>query len=415
MTTLTHGRQIEVGDDVKRKNVNNKLILTLQLITGCFILMLTACNQQTIVAEIPSPTVIPSTNTPPATATSTASPTTTPIPTATDTPTFTPTPAPVLRQLTTGGCCTQPFFSSDNEHVFFIDKPAPDALTGIYGVSVDNPHEPVLVNEIIGFWNHDQTIVATIEQGDFMRFTRFVDGIAGATNEADNESWLIDTNANWPHFSPDGKQISWNARDETGPYDQRQADVWIAELDGSNPRLVFSTYGGGFISWFPDGKRLLLDGKDRPSDKQRTLFVYDIEAGQRIDLFSENRLREIKLSPGGSWVLFYATFSDDPARSGLWLLSTEGKIQRQLDVSGFGAYRWRDDNRLFYIPMREPGEVSMRLLEVDVTTNEVIPLTDPATVSFSIASGDWDVSPDGQKVVFVNSADFNIWLLDVGK
>ena len=50
-------------------------------------------------------------------------PTATPAPTATATPTATPTPTalPQAIQLTTGGCCTQPFWSPDSQEVRFID------------------------------------------------------------------------------------------------------------------------------------------------------------------------------------------------------------------------------------------------------------------------------------------------------
>ena len=116
-----------------------------------------------------------------------------------------------------------------------------------------------------------------------------------------------------------------------------------------------------------------------------------------------------------SWVLFYALYSDDLERDGLWLVSTDGETQRQLDVPGMVAYQWRDDNHLIYIPMRASGETSMKLMQINVATNETIPLTDPAEVSFSIANGDWELSSDGRFVVFVNSADFNLWLLELGE
>jgi Tol biopolymer transport system component len=43
------------------------------------------------------------------------------------------------------------------------------------------------------------------------------------------------------------------------------------------------------------------------------------------------------------------------------------------------------------------------------------PLTDPTVTSLKIANNDWAVSPDGRYVVFVNAADHNLWLLDLGR
>ncbi|MDM8529490.1 hypothetical protein QUF58_14955, partial [Anaerolineales bacterium HSG24] len=150
------------------------------------------------------------------------------------------------------------------------------------------------------------------------------------------------------------------------------------------------------------------------AETQAALSLYQITTDELTRLFTENRLQDIKLSNGGSWVVFYATYSDNPERDGLWLVSTDGETQRQLDVPGLVAYQWRDDNRLVYIPMREPDETSMKLMQIDVATNETIPLTNPAEVPFSIANGDWELSSDGRMVVFVNSADFNVWLLELG-
>jgi hypothetical protein len=59
----------------------------------------------------------------------------TPIP---DTPAPSPTPGPVLRQMTTGGCCTQPFWSPDGTAIWFIDKP-PDLPSGVWAVDPAAP------------------------------------------------------------------------------------------------------------------------------------------------------------------------------------------------------------------------------------------------------------------------------------
>jgi len=331
-------------------------------------------------------------------------------PTPTDTatplpsPTLTPTPQAELRQLTTGGCCAQPFFSADSHQVLFIDKPNEDAPTGIYGVEVAQPQpNPTLVSEMIGFYNHDRSLVATIEGADLLRLTRVATG----------ENWTMNTKGNWPKFSPDGKLVLWTARDEEGPYDQRAGDVWVANLDGSQARQLFTTYGGGFGDWLADSQRFLLVSKPKPNVIEVTLSVYDITKNSQIDLFTERQLRQVKLSTGGSWVVFYAMFAEDATRSGLWLLSTDGQSQRQLAVPHFGAYQWQDDDTLLYLPMRAAGETSMQLWAIDAATARLTPLTDPQQLPFVVANGDWKVSPDGRHVAFVNSADNNIWLIDL--
>jgi hypothetical protein len=51
-------------------------------------------------------------------------------------------------------------------------------------------------------------------------------------------------------------------------------------------------------------------------------------------------------------------------------------------------------------------------VEIDAATGKVRALTDPAVTSFRAAGGDWPVSPDGQRIVFVSAADHNLWVLE---
>ncbi len=334
----------------------------------------------------------------------TSIPTSTLIPSPTPSPTHSPspTPAPSLRQLTEGGCCVQPDFSPDGQQVLFIDKPGQDKPVGIYGLELADPQPaPTLIYETIGFRSPDWRVVATMDGN----LARFVDETTG-------QSWAVDTGGNWPRYSPDGSQLLWVASDREGPYDRRQNDIWLANLNGSNPQLLLSVYGGGLAGWFPDGQRLLLVGRDLPSQELVTLFVYNLETGQRTDLFNHKRLRGAEISPGGSWVIFFLSMTDDePVENGLWVVKADGDTQHKLNLPGFGAYRWQDDGTLLYIPMRASSEESMQLWAVDVAANRSRPLTDPASLSFSISNGDWEVSPDGRQVLFVSSQDQNIWLI----
>lgn len=354
----------------------------------------------TSIQAAPTSTALP-TPTSSSSPTPSATPQNSPTPAATPSPT--PTPGPSLQQLTTGGCCVQPYFSPDGQQALFIDKPGPEAPVGIYGVDIDTSQAtPDLIYETIGFRNPDGTIVATIE-GDLARFT----------NESTGESWTVNTNGNRPHYSPDGSQILWVASDREGPYDRRKSEIWLAGLDGSNPRLLITLTGGGFVGWLADGQRIALINRDNPGEEEQTLLLFDIARQQRTDLVTEKRIRDVEISPGGSWLAYYLTFSDEPEKDGIWTISSDGEQQSKLNVPGFGAYQWRDDSTLFYIPMRSSPDESMQLWAVDVSANQSSPLTNPNRLTFSISNGDWRVSPNGEHVIFVNSRDQNIWLLTI--
>jgi Tol biopolymer transport system component len=175
--------------------------------------------------------------------------------------------------------------------------------------------------------------------------------------------------------------------------------------------LLLSLYGGGFAGWFPDGQRVLLTGRDNSADEESTLFVYNLQNERRVNLFSHKHLRGTQISPGGHWIAYFLTFSDELADNGVWVVNNQGTEQHKLDIPGFGAYRWRDDDTLLYIPMRTSSGESMQLWVIDAPTGQSRPLTDPVSLPFSVANGDWEVSPDGRQVIFVNSIDQNIWLI----
>jgi Tol biopolymer transport system component len=311
-----------------------------------------------------------------------------------------PVASPTLRQLTQEGCCVQPTFSPDGQEILFIDQPDPASPTSVYAVDIAKPQKPLLREETIGFRNTDRTIVATRE-GDLARFT----------NETSGQSWTINTGGNWPRFSPDDRQVLWIATDREGPFDRRTSDIWLANLDGSNAKKILTVYGGGFAGWFPDSRRVLFIGRDNPNDEELILFVYDLKNERRTNLFAHKRLRGGEISRNGSWVTVFLTFAEEPSENGLWLISTDGTTQRQLTLPRFGGYRWQDDDTLLFIPMRASTEASMQLWAIDAPTGQMQPLTDPETLVFSISNGDWDVSPNGQHVVFVSSADQSIWLI----
>jgi Tol biopolymer transport system component len=203
----------------------------------------------------------------------------------------------------------------------------------------------------------------------------------------------------------------WTATDREGPYDRRQSDIWLANLDGSDPRRVISLYGGGFTAWFPDGERILLIGRDRPEDEDRMLISLNLTDGQRVDLASQKRIRNPKMSPDGGWIVYFVDFADEVEDRGVWAVSSDGMTRKKLNFPAFGAYNWRDDDTLLIIPMRDNPEESMQVWSLDVPDNVAVPLTDPASVKFVISNGDWTVSPNGDSIAFVNSDDKNIWLL----
>jgi hypothetical protein len=112
--------------------------------------------------------------------------TTTSTPAPTPTPSPSPTPMPGLRQITMGGCCTQPFWSPDSRQVLFIDKPTPDDPVGIWGVDVSQPNLtlPQLVTDRIAFYTADLTYRIELSQS-----TTVIERLAGPLSETVSARW----------------------------------------------------------------------------------------------------------------------------------------------------------------------------------------------------------------------------------
>lgn len=327
-------------------------------------------------------------------------PTLTATPTAvppTETPTITPTPAPVLRQLTSGGCCVQPAWSPDGQEVWYLDRPNDAAPSGLWAVSAAGG-KPHFVTDKLGIYSPDRALFAYPQSGQ-----TFIE------RTADGERWVVPAGGRAINFSPDGTRITWQVSSSTINFDRRSVEIWVANVDGSAARLAAAVIGGGLGDWLPDGHHVLVSGRDS-SDRVSFIATLNVDDGSLVTVIEAPNIRGAQVSPAGGWLIYQIAFSGDSTQDGLWVLPLAGGTPLRLDV--FGAYRWRAEGRLLVIPL-EPGTPAQWLVEVDAATGAVRPLTDPAVTPLRIAGGDWALAPDGRRIVFVAAEDHNLWLLEL--
>jgi hypothetical protein len=215
-------------------------------------------------------------------------------------------------------------------------------------------------------------------------------------------------------ISPDGMHLLWQVFDREGEFDLRHSQTWLANIDGSQARIVGETIGFGESRWIDD-HRLLLVGLPLEPRTLVSISVLELESDQGDadvrSLAQVNHPRGTLLSPAGEWLVYYLAFQSDPQDDGLWIVPTDGhSVPLKLDF--FGSYRWRDDQRLLFVPLNSESD-SHVFWEYDVLDHTSQPLTNPAQTAFRITNNDWVVSPDGQHIVFVNAADHNLWLIDL--
>jgi Tol biopolymer transport system component len=286
--------------------------------------------------------------------------------------------------------------------VLYIDRPSDQAPSGLWGVAVQGG-EPQLITESLGIYSPDMQLRATLLNG-----TTMVERVATG------EQWTIPNDGRAASFSIDGNWLAWTAGQSDPPFDTARRQVWVSRIDGSQAREVFSTVGGGFAGWFPDG-RLLVSGRVEGSDTEQAYWALSLDPSQdgqpsQVELARGERLRDAQFSRDGSWLAYMVTFSQDPSQDGLWLADTHSGERLKLDV--FGSYQWRDGGRLLLIPL-DLSQPMHRVLQVQAATGEVQALTDPALTPFRIANGDWSVSPDGRMIAFSSAQDGNIWVLEL--
>jgi hypothetical protein len=284
--------------------------------------------------------------------------------------------------------------------VRFIDKPKADSPTGIWEANTSQAgSEPQLFAAGVTFYSANFSHRMILD-GNVTRIERVDDGT----------QWTVPAGGRPVSISPGKKRIVWqipNGEDVTP--ERRVTDIRTANLDGTDARSVMKVPRGGFGGWISDDA-ILVSSRDSLQSREEVLSAVSLATGEKTEMARVEKLRGAVLSAGGTWLAYYVTFSDDQTLNGLWVVRTDGTHRQQLSRDLFGSYRWRDDGRLLIVPFR-PGAESHQMLEFDASRRSTRPLTDPSTLKFKITNNDWTVSPDGRKVAFVSSNDYDIWLL----
>jgi murein DD-endopeptidase MepM/ murein hydrolase activator NlpD len=311
---------------------------------------------------------------------------------------------PIGRQITRGVCCTQPYVSQDSTEVHFIDRPAADEPVGVWGVNLTQPEStPALITERLGVYSPDVTLVA---------YPNRETGMAVIERLADGETWEIDAGASRVSFTPDSQSIVWTESDDDAPQDTRLQTIRMADIDGSNARTVFSARRTNMIAWLSDDE--LLMSQSFANSTTTRLFTLSLKNNTQTELMTMPRMRGVALSPNGRYLVYYASLEADAAQNGIWLVDLQNPAQAPEKLPFFGTYRWRDNAHLVYIPF-DPRATEHNFFEYNVVTGRTRPLF-PGGTGLMVANNDWQISPDGNKIVLVAAKGMmmdGIWVLDI--
>jgi hypothetical protein len=288
----------------------------------------------------------------------------------------------------------------------FLDKPRPDAQTGIYAVPLNAPlSEPVFINAHPGPYSRDMELGADIEAGQTV-VKRFSDG----------KKWVIPNERRNVIFSPDNKYILWSLAEPVGNFDVRRSDIYLAASDGTGAKVIATRYGGGFQAWLNNGKQIILSGKLKRNDPATYFSLINIDDGSVRDLAEADRARGVVVSPNDAWMLYFVAQSRDEKKNGTYVISLKTPNAKPIYLEGYGSYRWCAPTKLLYIPLNISATSNeLWLLDVEQNTRKNI-IVSASDSQFKIANGDWVISLADKtaKIVYLNAHDRNIWLADLG-
>ncbi|WP_444893971.1 hypothetical protein ACJJIW_13155 [Microbulbifer sp. JMSA004] len=231
------------------------------------------------------------------------------------------------------------------------------------------------------------------------------------------------------------------------PGKQGYWQVWVMDTQGQQHRqLTHSAFDKNSLSWFPDGKRLLVNGSQGE--------LHEVELANAKELPITMPLKgfiDASLAPDGKSVVFSLSTSDSVDDNNLWRLPLDGSDQQKLTNMRHMQHepRWHPDGKTVYFLSGDGGEAhdiwaldlisgSKRQLTFNSLYNfDVVADTKGRLVFSSNRAGNYDLwlresngklkqlttdaaldaapswSPKGDAVVFQSTRDgaYNLWRL----
>jgi Tol biopolymer transport system component len=161
------------------------------------------------------------------------------------------------------------------------------------------------------------------------------------------------------------------------------------------------TYEG--VSWFPDGRRLLVMGREK--GRESRLYLQNISGGRLTPLSTEG-VESGLVSPDGTLVI--AAQSGGP-----WIYSVAGGERRQVPGLSRDEYvaSWCQDGRSVFVTVAE--RLPFRIYRVEVSTGrrqlwKTLPVADPA----GVCAADILLLPDGSYAMNVARWINDLYLVD---
>ena len=195
-----------------------------------------------------------------------------------------------------------------------------------------------------------------------------------------------------------------------------EGQIWAVARDGSEQRFLID---GTQPTWSPDGQRLaIVEAVEQSAPDSDRIRVVDAEGAGETILYEGRRIGGISWSPDGSRLAFHALTQSASGSTSfqIFLVSGDGSEVTQLtdDAGGFNNTwpKWSPDGSqliIFSLPQSNPARGLLRLLAPGAASAVVL----YEHVANSPFPGEYDWSPDGERVVFATASPEEPAQLDV--
>ena len=206
----------------------------------------------------------------------------------------------------------------------------------------------------------------------------------------------------WPHWSPDGQQVVFNARIVDG-----NSDVFVISADGGRPRRLTTDISEDALpSWSSDGLWIYFASK-RTGDWQ--VWKVSADGEQAVQLTKQGGYAAVE-SPDGK-ELYYERF----AESGIWMVPTTGgeeTLLSDLISPNWSTWAVRPEGIYFVGDGKDSGLV---LRVYDFTTRKVSQVARLGKgAQILVAGAGLSISPDGRWVLYsrIDHSSSNIMLVE---